>query len=146
MKDLDKKIQDLDDFPIFKYWDVNQKQFEHRSLNRMSSRFITSLVFGIKNIKRLKPKDVEYSLQSLFVGSVINAYFYNRSYEAEGPRSYGGGDDSIQEQFICWALNKPVKEHRANKHSYFNYDLIDSPVITEFIKNSELLKLVKEFL
>ena len=149
MKRLTKKQQNIydniyvmEDFPTFFYWDFNRKEFEPRSLNKMSTRFLHYLTYELLDYNGEESKLDEY-IATKFIAAVRYAYFYNRSYEAEGPNSYSGGHDSIQEQFICWAYGISKEEHRSNKGRYFDEPLQKTEVVKDFIKNSKLLKLAK---
>lgn len=127
-------IYGLDDFPVFNYWNFNKKQFVPRPLNRMSSDFVYSLAIATLNIPEERLK--EY-LANEIVYATKYAYFGNASYEAEGPNSCGGGDNSIQEQFVCWATGITVKQYRNREWQYNN--LIGQPLLN-WVEGSKLYK------
>ena len=140
------KIYSLTDFPIFQYWDSNNKEFVPRALNKLSTKFLRYLAIDLSELKELTVETISRT----FLDATRYAYFGNASYEAIGHPEFNdyaccGGHGSIQEQFVCWALNRPVEDYRERKINGYSDELSkDSPVIVEFIKNSELLKLVSK--
>lgn len=131
------KIYKMNDFPVFKYWNHNTKEFEARALNKLSTRFIFSLAY---DIEKLREGSIE-ELHRDFIDAVKYAYFFNASYETSGPNSFCGGDDSIQEQFVCWALNIAPAVYREKRSLAFSEELFTSSVVREWLEKSELYKL-----
>ena len=137
------KAYDFNDFPVFQDWNFNRKQFEPRALNKLSTRFNSYLDDTIKNIKKvelLTEDDLVEYLAKEVVEATRYGMFYNASYEASGPNSYCGGDDSIQEQFVCWALDIPVAEYRKNHSISLSDDLYKGKNLIEWVETSELYK------
>lgn len=141
------QVYDLKDFPVFQYWDFNRKEFEPRALNKLSGRFNDSLEYTIKNIKKvqdLTPENVVEYVAKEVVDATKYSVFYNSSYEASGPNSCCGGDDSIQEQFVCWALDVPVEEYRKDSGLALSPELYKGKTLLEWTETSELLRLIKK--
>lgn len=141
------EVYDLKDFPVFQDWNFNKKQFEPRALNKLSVRLNNYLDSAIKDIKKseglTEDNIVEY-LAIAVVDATKYGVFYNASYEASGPNSHCGGDDSIQEQFVCWALDISVEEYRKNHGIALQDELYTGKNLIKWIKNSELLKVVSK--
>lgn len=162
-KEISKLIQEMDDFPVFKYWDFNNKEFIDRPLNKLSCKFSESLSSTLFN--NIIPSFTDENLERLVIMAVIQAafiaYFGNSNYEAEGEKSFGGGVDSIQEQFTVWAMSddnqesylKNLKDYRDKKihleifpsqvDTYFKENRLDG--IIKWTKTSELFELFKQF-
>lgn len=137
------EVRDFKDFTVFQYWNPNKKAFEPRALNNLSIRFNDSLTYAKKEFKKLTFNSEEEQLTWVikeFVDSAKYAYYGNASYEASGPNSCCGGDDSIQEQFTCWALNIPVETYRKNSILAYSEEIYKSPVVREWVINSEYYK------
>src|SRR5690554_3429639 len=99
-KEISKLIQEMNDFPVFKYWDFNKKEFIDRPLNQLSYKFSESLSSTLFNniISSFTDENLERLVIMAVIQSAFIAYFGNSNYEAEGEKSFGGGVDSIQEQ------------------------------------------------
>lgn len=142
-------LVDFKDFPVFQHWDFNTKEFKPRALNNLSVRFNEYLE---RRIKEIITEHVvfltERHLINYLVKKIVNAAKYslfgNASFEAEGPGSYGGGNDSIQEQFVCWVLDVPAEDYRNKKVFAYSDDLYESKVLYNWVKDSELLEYIKE--
>lgn len=162
-KEISKLIQEMNDFPVFKYWDFNKKEFIDRPLNQLSCKFIESLSSTLFNdiVSSFTDEDLERFVILAVIQSAFIAYFGNSSYEAEGEKSFGGGVDSIQEQFTVWAMSddnqesylKNLKDYRDKKiylgilpsqvDTYFKENRLDG--IIKWTKTSELFELFKQF-
>lgn len=163
-KEISKLIQEMNDFPVFKYWDFNKKEFIDRPLNQLSYKFIESLsstLFNYNIFSSFTDENLERRVILAVIQSAFIAYFGNNSYEAEGENSYGGGVDSIQEQFTVWVMSddnqesylKNLKDYRDKKihleiwpsqvDTYFKENRLDG--IIKWTKTSELFELFKQF-
>lgn len=163
-KEISKLIQEMNDFPVFKYWDFNKKEFIDRPLNQLSCKFIESLsstLFNYNIFSSFTDENLEKRVILAVIQSAFIAYFGNSSYEAEGEKSYGGGVDSIQEQFTVWVMSddnqesylKNLKDYRdkkihlgiwpSNVDTYFKENRLDG--IMKWTKTSELFELFKQF-
>lgn len=135
------------DFPKFNNWNFNSKEFELRALNNLSIRFNSHLDDTLDFIKKY-PKEVPEDLVAYLSTKIVEAARYslfgNRIFEAEGPNSYGGGDDSIQEQFICWAMEITPEDYRKDRGKYaYNPTLCSGPGLIKWLETSKLLQEVK---
>lgn len=141
-------ISKFTDFPVFNYWDVNRKEFKPRALNNLSIKFNWHLGEVVdKEVKKLV-EPTEETILNYLAAQIVYATRYtlfgNASFEAGGPNSYCGGNDSIQEQFVCWALNMTPEEYRSGGRSKsYGTELFEAPVLLEWVKNSELYREVK---
>lgn len=149
---LEEKVYNMDDFPVFQLWDRDEKKFYPRALNRMSTMFLWSLVDNLISLKRDPVEDNELFEVMLedFLRSVNYAYFSNATYEALGysDNVYGGGDGSIEEQFTCWALNIPIEKYRGKNRPYvgvFNMNSLDLSVLENWLESSKYYKLCKSY-
>lgn len=162
-KEISKLIQEMNDFPVFKYWDFNKKEFIDTPLNKLSYKFIESLSSTLfnNNVSLFTDEDLERFVILAVIQSAFIAYFGNASYEAEGEKSHCGGVDSIQEQFTVWVMSddnqesylKNLKDYRDKKiylgispsqvDTYLKENRLDG--IRKWTKTSELFELFKQF-
>lgn len=139
-------ILSMDDFPVFKVWNFNLKAFEERQLNKISSRLLTGLadrLFNIIDEGHLKKKKLLETLSHHFLAEVKYSLFYKSEYEAEGPNSCAGGDDSVMEQFIVWASDGSVEDYR-EKDLRRNWEDGDTAVFLKWFESSKYFKLAKK--
>lgn len=153
-------IYEMNDFPIFKYYNRNTKQFEDRALNTMSTRFLNHLSSRLDDLRRkrvvLGERKALIETVVMLVHAAAYAYYGNASYEAIGQNTnaHCGGAISIQEQFVVWASGLTVEDYRSNvifKHHSLPYgadleleDLEGFYEAIQWAKTSQLYELVKK--
>lgn len=160
MKYFDE-VYKMADFPVFQYYDHNKKEFEPRALNKMSTRFIDYIASELKDLKSKKvkmiPNEAWAKAMTLVISASFYAYFYNASYEAIGQNdnAHCGGDNSIQEQFVCWATGISVEDYRSGEfdiplHATHLLDVSlnklekDYAPLATWAKDSQLFKLIEK--
>lgn len=164
IRELQETIYNLDDFPTFQYCNFNSRKFEPRKLNQLSTNF--NWILADRLLRLVEDEDpsstweIGYETEEelfnwlvfQFLFAINYAYYFNASYEAMGcleGNTCCGGDGSIQESFICWALDIPVERYRDKKtRPYLSYSTMEDYDLTplkDWLKQSKLWELFKGY-
>lgn len=132
-----RKTIEYKDFPVFNYWNFNKKEFEPRSLNNLSIKFNDYVYDREYEFINCLEEELVDKIIEVIINAVKYSMFGNSSYEAHyHDDSHGGGLGSIQQQFVCWALD--INESQYNRGLGYSDNLYTSYVLRDWVYKSDL--------